>query len=99
MGMIYRSVGTLTLLLAAGLIVSRVETTRAQQGGNPPAGNLPGANQAAGNQRGAVNGFVGGAIPGGILGGNNGAPGNPGGAASADFDSLIDLITSTVENE
>jgi hypothetical protein len=86
----------LPLLAALVLVVgARINEARGQQAGNPPGGNVAG-NQAAGNVP-----FVGGMLPGGQPGlvGGNGAPGNPGGAASADFDSLIDLITSTVESD
>jgi hypothetical protein len=66
--------------------------------GNPNVGGQPPVNAA-------VNG-IGGFGVGGFVGGNNGGqnavgvdPGAQGGAASADFDSLIDLITSTVDSE
>ena len=58
-------------------------------------GQLPGANQPR-----PINGAVGNALPapGGATNANANLN-NGGGAAMADFDSLIDLITSTVENE
>jgi hypothetical protein len=73
----------------------------AQQAGQPP-GQLPGANPGAGaNQAKPFNAAIGNGalgLPGANA--NNGATAtNGGGAALADFDSLIDLITSTVENE
>jgi hypothetical protein len=52
----------------------------------PPQGNQALGNQALGNQ-----GFFGAPNPAGFV------PGAQGGAANADFDSLIDLIQSTVE--
>ncbi|MDZ4656396.1 MAG: DUF1598 domain-containing protein [Bythopirellula sp.] len=51
----------------------------------PPQGNQAPGNQGLGNV-----GFFGGPDPAGLF------PGAPGGAANADFDSLIDLIQSTV---
>jgi hypothetical protein len=74
---------------------------------SPAQDMIPAANQNAGGQQppinAAVNG-IGGFGPGGF---NNGAQNgvavandpNGGGAQNADFDSLIDLITSTVDNE
>lgn len=94
---IWRSAGTCALLAACWLAACGGGDVLAQQAGPLPGGNLPGANQGAnqvgGNQGQAVNGFVG---AGDILGSGGGANG---GAASADFDSLIDLITSTVDVE
>lgn len=55
-------------------------------------GQLPGANQPQ-----PIAGAVGNALP--APGGATNANLNGGGSAMADFDSLIDLITSTVENE
>ena len=68
-------------------------------GFSQPAGQLPGANIGRGQPPNATvgNGPLG-QPPAGNA--NNGATAtNGGGAAMADFDSLIDLITSTVENE
>jgi hypothetical protein len=94
---IWRSAGTCALLAACWLATCSERGAWAQQAAPLPGGNFPGANQGAnragGNQGQAVNGFVGGGIP---FGSGNGAGG---GAASADFDSLIDLITSTVDVE
>ncbi|WP_428308715.1 DUF1598 domain-containing protein [Lacipirellula sp.] len=89
---IWRSAGICALLAAWWLATCSERGAWAQQAAPLPGGNFPGANQG-GNQGQAVNGFVGG---GNIFGSGNGANG---GAASADFDSLIDLITSTVDVE
>jgi hypothetical protein len=59
-----------------------------------PIAQAPVAQQNFGNQN--VNFGVG---PGGMMGAGNANTGGQGGAASADFDSLIDLITSTVATE
>jgi hypothetical protein len=91
---------TQTAVLAT--LVSCVAHAHAQDAA-PPAGNLNVGGQPPVNA--AVNG-IGGFGVGGLIGGNNGGqnavavdPGAQGGAQSADFDSLIDLITSTVDSE
>jgi hypothetical protein len=62
----------------------------------PPSGTAQQAAQPAPGRLNAVNGFGPGAAgPGAIDSGNP----NGGGAANADFDSLIDLITSSVERD
>ncbi|MBL9164193.1 MAG: DUF1598 domain-containing protein [Planctomycetaceae bacterium] len=88
-----------TLALCAASLPLLVHPTAgySQQPG-PPAGQLPGANigRAQPPNAAVANG------PLGLPAGNNvgvGNSNNGGGAALADFDSLIDLITSTVENE
>jgi hypothetical protein len=84
------SLAILTAVLAAG------REATAQNAGQPPAQikGKPGVNAAL---------FPGGNIlaPGGLQGGapGPGNNGNQGGSAQADFDSLIDLITSTVEHD
>ena len=97
---IWRSARTFALLAACWLAAYGERGALAQQAGPPPGGNLPvanqGANRAGGNQGQAVNGFVG---AGNIFAPGGGGVGAGGGAASADFDSLIDLITSTVDVE
>jgi hypothetical protein len=85
----------LLALTAASLQLLLHSPGLAQQAA-PPAGQLPGANIGRPQP---PNAAVGNGPPG--LGGPNfnGADANGGGAANADFDSLIDLITSTVANE
>jgi len=89
---------TLALIAASLSLVLLHPAGHSQQLGQP-AGQLPGANIGKGQPPNAAvgNGPLG-LPPGGNA--NNGATAtNGGGAAMADFDSLIDLITSTVENE
>lgn len=81
------------ILLVATMALAGVQATQAQQGGNPAAADPPPKALAA---VGAGDLFGGGVNQGLNDGGNSGAPG---GAASADFDSLIDLITSTVDKD
>lgn len=79
-----------TILLIAAMTLTGVHSIQAQQGNLPGADPPPKALAAIGA----------GDLFGGNQGLNGGAnPGAPGGAASADFDSLIDLITSTVDKE
>ncbi len=89
-------------LVAASLLVTLSQpVARAQQAGQPP-GQLPGANPGAGpNQAKPFNAVFdnGGLALPGVNNGNGANSNNGGGSALADFDSLIDLITSTVENE
>ncbi len=85
------------LVAAAGLAAFAVWLSAAPAAAQPPAG-LDGANAPAGNANVGVGnvgvGNNGGGFPGGgFLGGGQGA------AANADFDSLIDLIVSTVEHD
>lgn len=89
---------TLALIAASLSLILLHPAGHSQQLGQP-AGQLPGANIGQGQPPNAAvgNGPLG-LPPGGNA--NNGATAtNGGGAALADFDSLIDLITSTVENE
>lgn len=89
---------TLALIAASLPLLLLLPAGFSQQLGKP-AGQLPGANIGQGQPPNAAvgNGPLG-LPPGGNA--NNGATAtNGGGAAMADFDSLIDLITSTVENE
>lgn len=86
-------------LIAASLPLLLLQPVGFSQQPGQPAGQLPGANIGRGQPPNAAvgNGPLG-LPPGGNA--NNGATAtNGGGAAMADFDSLIDLITSTVENE
>lgn len=91
---------SLRLTQTLALIVGALPLLLFQPAGySQQAGQLPGANIG---QRQPPNAAVGngalGLPPGGNA--NNGATAtNGGGSAMADFDSLIDLITSTVENE
>lgn len=89
---------TLALIATSLSLILLHPAGHSQQLGQP-AGQLPGANIGKGQPPNAAvgNGPLG-LPPGGNA--NNGATAtNGGGAAMADFDSLIDLITSTVENE
>ena len=86
-------------LIATSLPLILLQPVGFSQQPGQPAGQLPGANIGRGQPPNAAvgNGPLG-LPPGGNA--NNGATAtNGGGAAMADFDSLIDLITSTVENE
>lgn len=86
-------------LIATSLPLILLQPVGFSQQPGQPAGQLPGANIGRGQPPNAAvgNGPLG-LPPGGNQ--NNGATAtNGGGAALADFDSLIDLITSTVENE
>lgn len=86
-------------LVAASLPLILLQPVGFSQQPGQPAGQLPGANIGRGQPPNAAvgNGPLG-LPPGGNA--NNGATAtNGGGSAMADFDSLIDLITSTVENE
>lgn len=89
------SAAALAMIAASFAAVQAQDAARPQE--NQNIGGQPPVNAA-------VNGI--GGIGVGFNGGNNGGqnvvgvdPGAQGGAASADFDSLIDLITSTVDNE
>ncbi|MEM9354452.1 MAG: DUF1598 domain-containing protein [Planctomycetota bacterium] len=89
----YRWRRSLAALLAAfavwlSPVPSAAQPPAGLDGGNAPPGN---ANVGVGNVGG---GNIGGGFPGGgLFGGGEGA------AANADFDSLIDLIVSTVEHD
>ena len=82
-----------TILFIAVTALAGVQALHAQQGGNPGAADPPRKGIAAFD----AGDFIGGGVNQGPGGGAN--QGAAGGAASADFDSLIDLITSTVEKE
>ena len=83
-------------LVAASLHFLLFQPVGYSQQPGQPAGQLPGANIGRGQP---PNAAVGNGLPAGGNANNGATATNGGGAAMADFDSLIDLITSTVENE
>ncbi|MBA4106114.1 MAG: hypothetical protein C0485_10170 [Pirellula sp.] len=83
-------------LIAASLHFLLFQPVGYSQQPGQPAGQLPGANIGRGQP---PNAAVGNGLPAGGNANNGATATNGGGAAMADFDSLIDLITSTVENE